>query len=153
MAIPPVWPFDGRQHLLGLHVADVFEVVFQHALLGGDLRAGIQVLHAAAAADTEVRAIRRYAKRTRSQYLLHRRLVIVRLRPHDARHHRFAGQPSLDEYGLAVIAGDALAFVIGGFNVERDRHGRGPNGKVAPILGTRRASSPRADSGGAAAGT
>ena len=53
----------------------------------------------------------------------------------------------------AVIAGDALAFVIGGFNVERDRHGRGPNGKVATILGIRRASSPRADSGGAAAGT
>ena len=117
MAIPPVWPFDGRKHLLGLHVADVFEVVFQHALLGGDLRADIQVLHAAAAADTEVRAIRRYANGLGRSTLLHRRLCHSSASTRDARHHRFAGQPTLDEYGLAVIAGDALAFVIGGFNV------------------------------------
>ena len=54
MAIPQC-NLMGGSNLLGLHVADVFEAVFQHALPGGDLRAGIQVLHAAAAADTEVR--------------------------------------------------------------------------------------------------
>ncbi len=48
----------GRQHGVGLDLADVPQVVFQHALLDGDLRAGFQMLHRAAAADAEIVAAR-----------------------------------------------------------------------------------------------
>jgi hypothetical protein len=47
------WPQDG----VGLHLGDVLEVIFQHALLHRDLRARLQVLHRAAAAVTEVDAL------------------------------------------------------------------------------------------------
>ena len=44
----------------------------------------------------------------------------------------FRRSATVDEYGLAVVAGDALAFVVGGFDVERDRHGgRGQTAKNA----------------------
>ena len=51
--IPP------KRVLMGPGPSDVPQRILEHALLGGDLRREIDVLHGAAAADAEVRAARR----------------------------------------------------------------------------------------------
>ena len=48
VAITPAGSIHGPQHLLGPDIAQVPQVVFQHALLDGHLRIRMQVLHFAA---------------------------------------------------------------------------------------------------------
>ena len=65
VAVAPSRALDGAHHGLGFDLADVPEVVFQHALLYRHLGAGVQVLHLAAATriglQTEMRAGRAHA--------------------------------------------------------------------------------------------
>ena len=56
VAVTPGRPLDGSQHGLGFDLAQVPEVVFQHALLDGHLGPHMQMLHLAAAAGTGMQA-------------------------------------------------------------------------------------------------
>ena len=66
VAVTPGRAFNGAQDQLGLDLAQVPQVVFQCALLDGDLRRRLQVLHLASAAgalvQAEVRTARRHAQ-------------------------------------------------------------------------------------------
>ena len=64
-AVAPVRPMDGAQQMVGLALAQMPEVVFQHALLHRHLGSRVQMLHLAAAASPgmqpEMRTTRRDA--------------------------------------------------------------------------------------------
>jgi hypothetical protein len=65
VAVAPGRALNRPQHVIGLDLANVPQVVLQHPLLDGHLRTDVQVLHLAAAARTlvqaKVRAIRAHA--------------------------------------------------------------------------------------------
>src|SRR6266545_6614595 len=103
---------DGREQLAWTHPRDVPECVLEHALLNRDLRGGIQVLEAAAAADPEMRAGRRDACGTRGVKLGHARKLIAGLAAKHFDRDPLADQRAFDEDSLAVDAGDAAAFLI-----------------------------------------
>ena len=56
VAVTPGGSFNRPQQVVSLDLADEAQVVFQHPLLDGDLRADVQVLHLAAAAGAGVHA-------------------------------------------------------------------------------------------------
>src|SRR3546814_4469925 len=59
VAITPGGAMQGRQYALWAEFAHVLQRVLKRALLDSHLCAGFQVLHGAAAAHAEVRAVRR----------------------------------------------------------------------------------------------
>ncbi len=63
MAVAPRRTVDRRQHLRGAHAAEVPQRVLERALLGRDLRRGVEMLQRAAAADAEMRTARLDARR------------------------------------------------------------------------------------------
>ncbi|MCY1224204.1 hypothetical protein D9M72_363500 [compost metagenome] len=93
VAIAPVRPGDGTEHHVGLHLGQVPQVVFQHALLDRQLGARIQMLHRAPAADPK--------------------MLAAGLHPH----HRFL--PDLDQMGLLVAGLAAKAAVADGLAGQR----------------------------------
>ena len=100
------------QKRLRRHVPDALERVLERALLRGDLELRRRVLKRAAAAGAEVRAARhdavgRRALDARRAGELPGRLALERL-DLDA----LAGQPALDEDGLALDARDAAALGV-----------------------------------------
>jgi hypothetical protein len=86
--------------------------VLERALLGRDLRAGVEVLQRAAAADAEMRATRIDARRVRLDDRLRARELVRRLALERRDGHGFARQRALDEDRLAVDARDAAPFLI-----------------------------------------
>ena len=73
-AVAPVRPMDGAQQMVGLALAQMPEVVFQHALLHRHLRGRVQVLHLAAATGAGMQAEMRAAWRhALGGLLVHRR--------------------------------------------------------------------------------
>ena len=56
VAVAPGGAFDRAQDVVGLDLAQVPQVVFQHALLHSHLRADVQVLHLAATTGTRMQA-------------------------------------------------------------------------------------------------
>jgi hypothetical protein len=82
------------------------EVVFQHPLLDGHLRSGMQVLHLAAATgarvQAEVRAARPHPLRAFAPQGRHLPLLPVVLAPQDLDLHALGGQCTLNEDDLAL---------------------------------------------------
>ena len=60
-AVVPGRTFDGTHDVFGMDLAQMPEVVFEHALLDGNLRADVQMLHLAAATGAHVHAEMRTA--------------------------------------------------------------------------------------------
>ena len=98
------------------------QIVFEHALLGGDLRARVEMLLATAAAQAEIRAARRGAHGCRLYDLPDLRELVAGLFNKRRVGHQLAGQRALDEDYLAVGMRDAAAFLIKRFNAERVGH-------------------------------
>jgi hypothetical protein len=122
--VAPRRPVHRRAAERRRHVADALERVLERALLGGDLELRRRVLQRAAAAGAEVRAARhdavgRRALDARRARELPGRLALERL-DHDA----LAGQPALDEDGLALDARDAAALGVERADVDGEQgHG------------------------------
>ena len=72
-------PWIGGSSSAGAHAPETPQRVLERALLGGDLRAGVEVLQRAAAADAEMRAARIDARRVRFQHRVGAREVERRL--------------------------------------------------------------------------
>jgi hypothetical protein len=103
------------------------ERVFERPLLGRDLRADVQVLQRAAAADAEVRAARHDPLRARPAQRDQRRLLPVVLAPAHRDLHLLAGQRVLDEHDLAFgVVRHALRLEVERLDAKplvRARHG------------------------------
>ena len=112
VAIAPRRTMNRRQDDLRPRGPDAFEVVFEHALLRCHLRAGVEVLHAAATAHAEVRAARRDTQAALALDVLGRRHFERSLGTGRTHARHFARQGPLDEDHLAVVVRDALAFVV-----------------------------------------
>ncbi|MCY1224821.1 hypothetical protein D9M72_369960 [compost metagenome] len=118
VAVAPVRAGDRPEHHVRLDLGQVPQVVFQHALLDRKLRAGIQMLHRAPAADTEVLAARLHAHHRFLQDLAEVRLLVAGLAAIAAIADGLAGQRAFDEDDLArraVLvhqAADAARFHI-----------------------------------------
>ena len=112
LTVTPGFAVDRREQFAGAHARDVPERVLEHALLDCDLRGRIQVLQAAAAANAEMRAGRRYTRGARGVKLGHACELVVGLAAKDFDGDALADQRAFDEDGLAVDAGDASAFLI-----------------------------------------
>ncbi len=129
IAIPPVRPGDGAEHHIGTELGQVPQVVFQHALLDGDLRTRIQMLHRAAAAGAEEPALRRHARGRLAQNIDQGGLLIGRLGPMAAVSHPLTRQCAFHEHhfaGRTILVGQtahAARFVIERHNLQRPRHG------------------------------
>ena len=124
VAVAPRGALDGAQHQLGLDLAQVPQVVFQHALLDGDLRAGFKVLHLAAAAralvQPEMRAARLHAQTGFAVQRGQRGRFPLVLALGDLGADPFAGQRAVDEDHLAVrAAGDALGVQVDRVDAQR----------------------------------
>ncbi|MNV31805.1 hypothetical protein D3C71_1231260 [compost metagenome] len=123
VAITPGRAFDGPQHGLGLDLAQVPEVVFEHALLDGNLGAHVQVLHLAATAGTGVQAkvlaagahtLRRFAVNRHQAGLLPVVLFAVGVGG-----DQLERQGTVDEDHLAVgLAGNALGIQVHGLHLQ-----------------------------------
>ena len=103
---------DRREQLLRFDSADVPQRVLEDTLLGGDLRRCIEMLHAATAADAEMRTAWRDSLRAGFDQLHHAGLFVVRLFAIDLDRHPFADQRVFDEHGLAVNARNAAPFLV-----------------------------------------
>ena len=119
VTIAPGRALDGAHHSVGPELAQVPEVVFQHALLDRYLRAHMQVLHLAAATGAgmqpEMRALRAHPLRRLAQHRHQCGFFKTRFLAIDAGADRLERQRAVDENHFAVIAvRNAL-----GFDVER----------------------------------
>ena len=119
VAISPGGPLDGPEQVVGLDLADVPEVVFQHPLLDSHLRTHMEVLHLAAAAragmQAEVRASRAHALRGLAMNSHHHRFFKAALLAVHIGGHPFKRQRTLNEHNLAVCpVGNALRFHVQG---------------------------------------
>ena len=130
-AVAPGGAVDGRQHVGRAHFAQPPEVVFQHALLDGHLRGGVQMLHLAAAARARVQAkVRAAGAHALAAFAVHGQQAggfpVVFLAVHVGRDD-FAGQRAFDEDDFAVgAAGDTLRVHVKGLNLKpafRERFG------------------------------
>ena len=101
----------------------MLQAVFKHTLFGGDPRTRVEVLHAATAAYAEVRAHRRDTHRAWLDDALYHGFFERWFAACDPRFDDFTRQSALNKHRFAVITSDALAFVVNGFNGERDGHG------------------------------
>src|SRR5262249_42650234 len=121
VAVAPGGTVQRPQHSLGAHAADVPQRVLEHALLGGDLAAIIDVLHRAAAASAEEGAAWCYARGglpadSNDLRQLERRLLAVR-----GVLDFLAGDRAVDEDRLALDVRDAAPFAVERLDA-RDRH-------------------------------
>jgi hypothetical protein len=110
-AVMPHGAGHGCRHLYRRHAADPAQRIEQLLLFERDLRCGGKMLQHAAAADTEMRALR-FGAIGRCAFHRHHR-TFVGIAPHlrQAIAHALAGQCAGDEYDLAVDARDAAAVV------------------------------------------
>ena len=129
VAVGPSRPFDGAQHIVRAHFADVPELVFQGALLDRHLRRRVQMLHFAAAAgarmQAKMRASRAHALRRFVVNLGQRAFVKTVFNAVDVRAHHLKRQGAVDKHHFAVFAvGHALAFQV------QAAHRQAPRGRV-----------------------
>ena len=121
VAVSPREPVQRPQHRLGTNPTDVPERVFEHALLGRDLRPLFDVLHRASAAGPEESAARGDSRRA------------LLLDPHDLRgfprgllavsgvFDELAGDGVVDEHRFSPDVGDAARLPVEGLD-EGGRH-------------------------------
>src|SRR5205823_10997278 len=107
VAIAPGDAVDRREQLVRAHAADVPQSILEYALLDRDLRGGLEVLQAATAADAEVGAGRRRARRTGGAQFRHARQLVVGLAAKHFDRNTLADQRPFDKHRLAVNPGDA----------------------------------------------
>src|SRR6202158_4704254 len=88
------------------------EVVFEHALLGGDLRRSLHVLHRTAAAETEIRATGRDPLCALAQHLRRSAKVEVAAAAPARECHALAGESALDEGDLALYVCDSDTVLV-----------------------------------------
>ena len=119
--VPPGRTINRRIKLFGLDLRQMPEIRFKQTLLGGHLRRAFQMLHAAAATNTEMRASRRHPTRRLLEYPLGLRNLVGRLAANAGEFDRFAGQCPLDEDRLALKPRNPACFVIQRFN-DSGRH-------------------------------
>jgi hypothetical protein len=98
------------------------QVVLEHALLGRDLCARVEVLLAAAPTYPEVTATRSYTRSRWLQHLLNVRKLVIRFLDEGRIGHPFARQRPLDENHFAVGVRDTTAFLIQRLNARGIRH-------------------------------
>src|SRR5512147_833321 len=122
MAIAPGGAMQRAQDKFWTNLADAGEVFLQHALLGRHLRAGFQMLHRTAAATAEVAAARLGALRAGFEDGRGVGRVVFGVFAVDRDFRAFAGQRAIDEGDLAVDAGDAVALVVEGEDVDDRIH-------------------------------
>ena len=120
-AIAPGRAVDRRVELLGAQAAEVPEVAFKHALLGGHLRRRIEVLHAATAAAAVMRALGRHPVGRGLEDAVGLRDLVVRFAAEAGVFDLLARQRALDENGFALEAGDPACLVVERFD-DTDRH-------------------------------
>ena len=121
VAVAPGRALDGAHHGLGFDLADVPEVVFQHALLYCHLGAGVQVLHLAAATriglQAEMRADRAHALGRLDVDFGQRALLETAFAAVDVGADHLERERAVNKNHFAVGAvGDALGFKIEGFD-------------------------------------
>lgn len=117
VAVAPGWPVQGRQDDVRPDLADAREILFQDALLGGDLRAHLQVLQHAAAAAAVVHASWRGALAALPEDAHRVGAVVFGMPAEDRDFGDFAGQGAIDESDLAVHPADAVALVVEGIDM------------------------------------
>src|SRR5574340_1212488 len=122
MTVAPGRAVQRGEDRVGADLADAGEAFFQHSLLGGDLRAGLQVLHRAAAAAAEVLAARFGTLRAGLEDGDRIGRVVLGVLAVDGDFRTLARQCAIDEGDLAVDAGDAVALVVEGENVYNRIH-------------------------------
>ncbi|TSE18633.1 hypothetical protein Tigna_02507 [Tepidimonas ignava] len=130
-AVAPRRPGDGRQHPLRSHLAQALQVVFQRTLLDRHLRAGVDVLHFAAAArarmQAEVGAARRHPQRRGAVDRDGLGGFPLWFAPRHTHLGPLAGQGAFDKHHLALgTAPHAVRFQVDG--VDRHRLGRHTRG-------------------------
>mmetsp|Transcript_53296 Transcript_53296/g.125193 ORF Transcript_53296/g.125193 Transcript_53296/m.125193 type:complete len:290 (+) Transcript_53296:1107-1976(+) len=123
VAVAPGRAFDRPQQHLGLDLAEMPELVLNHALLHGHLRPGLQMLHLAAPAgarvQAEMRAARRHPQRAFLLDLGELALLPVVLAPCNLRLDDLARQGTVDEHHLAVgVVRHALRLKFDAFDLE-----------------------------------
>ena len=123
VAIVPKRTVDRRQEAFRLEFSDVPQSVFQHLLLEGHLRRGVQMLHGAAAAaprpDAKVGALGRNAQRRLLVNLRDAANFKLRLVSEALVRHRLLRQRPLHENDLAVAVTDAAALIVEPLDVNR----------------------------------
>jgi hypothetical protein len=123
VAVAPGGAFDGAQHVVGAHLADVPQVVFQHTLLYCHLGRRVQVLHLAATARTLVQAkvraarahaLRRFLVNNGQRAFLKTGFAAVNLGT-----DHFKGQGTINKNDFAIgLVGDTLGFQVQGFHTQ-----------------------------------
>ena len=121
VAVAPSRALDGPNHVVRLELADVPEVVFQHALFDCHLGPYVQMLHLAAAAgafmQAEVRAGRLHPLGGFGVDLGERAFLETGFAAVHLCTYHLKGQSAFNEYHLAIGAvGHALGFEIEGFH-------------------------------------
>ena len=137
MAVSPGLTVDRRVELVGPDAADMPEIVLEQALFGGNLRIGIEVLHAATTTDAEMRAARRHPRRRRGQHPKRAGQLVAGLAAVASVLDAFPRQCALDENRLAIETGHAACLVVQRFD-DSGRHSTLPLRKRA-ILSRMRA--------------
>src|SRR5690606_17872038 len=98
------------------------ESILERALLDGDLGAGLQMLHDAAAAYTEMRAAWRNAQRRWPQNLVDPGDLIRRFTTNGLGGHAFGRQCAFDKHDLAVAACNTPGLEVQGFDIQYFGH-------------------------------
>jgi len=118
--ISPLFSVDRRQQAFRAHLADPPQAILEPALFRGDLRARVGVLRRAPAADAEIRAARRPARRRLAQDRNRARDVERAFALQRTRLDGFARQGALDEHDLAFgVAADPAPFGVERGNIQR----------------------------------
>jgi hypothetical protein len=131
-AIAPGRARDGPQEHAGPQAGDALQLVLQHALLDGELRGGMQVLHRAAPTHAEMRTGGNDALAALALDRQRLRDVVARLAAHATGDDTLAGQRAANEHHLAVEARDAPRLEVERVDVE-------PAGRAATGRGWRAA--------------
>ena len=121
VAVAPGRPFDRAQQGFGPHLAQVPQVVLQHALFDGNLRRHVQVLHLAAATGPGVQAeVRAGRPHTLGRFAVDGRqagLFPVVLLAVGVGADHLGGQCAINEHYLAIrLAGHALGIQVQGLH-------------------------------------
>ena len=119
VAIAPSGALDRPEHLIGRDLGQVPQTILERALLGRQLGTGLQVLHLAATACSDIPAARSDALRTLAAHRGDRGLLPLVLAAENADLNLFTGQRALDEHDLALgVVGHALPLEIEGLDAQ-----------------------------------
>lgn len=111
-----------RQYQFGCHLADVLEIIFEHALFCCHLGTSVHVLHAATATDAKMMAFRRYPRKRGLENLIDLGKLEARFFAIGVIGDNLSWQGAFDENDFAFSVRNAPAFLIQGFDKNGGSH-------------------------------